>query len=89
MFIYEDALYFIQNIKGDHPEYLQPSFFATLPQTPPAFARQDGSSYTHLAPAVKIEWVTRGSRSAAALGQFRQGWDEADANLLERELKGT
>lgn len=84
-----------QDQKENHPEYFQPSFFATLPQTPSAFAGpgaiagQDGPAYTHLAPAVKIEGITSGFSSTAALGQFRPGWDEADADLLEKKLQRT
>lgn len=78
-----------------HPEYFQPHFFATLPTTPSTFAPPGaapgelGPSFTHLAPIVIIEGVASGYTSTATWGQFRPGWDEEDADVLEKKVQGS
>lgn len=84
----------IEDERENHPEYFEPAFFGALPSTPSGFAGpgagvgEAGLGYTHLAPVVRIKGVSSGFSSTAVCGQFRPGWDEEDADLLEKKLQG-
>jgi len=79
------------------PSYPQPQFYNTILRTgfdgkaivrgiPRAATDMLGASLTHVAPVIRLHGIETRYKCSVPWGYFRPGWDEDDADALDRKL---